>query len=363
MIVFWIAVGVISAAVAGLILGRAAQAAAAPQGSDSTLPLYRRQLAEIDELADRGLIAADERRSAHAEAARRLLSAAKTPESGWTPGPERRRGLVLLAGVAPVAALALYLVVGSPGYDDQPQAQRLAQWRAMPPTQLDAPQMAAVLRSVTAERPGDPEPYRFLSIAEMASGDPAAAARALREAIRLAPERADLWESLGEALMMQGEGAVTPQAAAAFQRALEQDPQAAAARFHLARGQIEAGEVEAGLAQWRALLADLPADDPRRPVLQAAIADVAQGPRPQTAPQAGPQIGAPEIQAMVDGLAARLAAEPDDPQGWVRLVRSYAVLGDAASRDSALAVARARYADDPQILSQLAQAAATEPMR
>lgn len=359
MIVFWIAVGVISAAVAGLILRRAAQAAAAPPGSDSTLPLYRRQLAEIDELADRGLIAADERRSAHAEAARRLLSAAETTESGWVPGTDRRRGLVLLAGAAPVAALILYLVVGSPGYGDRPQAERLAQWRAMPPSQLDAPQMAAVLREVTAERPGDPEPYRFLSIAEMASGDPAAAARALREAIRLAPERADLWESLGEALMMQGEGAVTPQAAAAFQRALEQDPQAAAARFHLARGQIEAGEVEAGLAQWRALLADLPADDPRRAVLQAAIADVVQGPRPETAPQ----IGAPEIQAMVDGLAARLAAEPDDPQGWVRLVRSYAVLGDAASRDSALAVARARYADDPQILSQLAQAAATEPMR
>lgn len=359
MIVFWIAVGVISTAVAGLILGRAAQAAAAPQGSDSTLPLYRRQLAEIDELADRGLIAPDERRSAHAEAARRLLSAAETAESGWTPGPGRRRGLVLLAGLAPVAALVLYLVVGSPGYGDRPQAQRLAQWRAMPPAQLDAPQMAAVLRSVTAERPGDPEPYRFLSIAEMASGDPAAAARALREALRLAPERADLWESLGEALMMQAEGEVTPQAAAAFQRALEQDPQAAAARFHLARGQIEAGAVEAGLAQWRALLADLPADDPRRQVLQAAIADVGRGPRPETAPQ----IGAPEIQAMVDGLAARLAAEPDDPEGWVRLVRSYAVLGDAASRDSALAVARARYADDPQVLSQLAQAAATEPMR
>ena len=133
MIVFWIAVGVISTAVAGLILGRAAQAAAAPQGSDSTLPLYRRQLAEIDELADRGLIAADERRSAHAEAARRLLSAAETTESGWTPGPERRRGVVLLAGLAPLAALALYFVVGSPGYGDQPQAQRLAQWRAMPP--------------------------------------------------------------------------------------------------------------------------------------------------------------------------------------------------------------------------------------
>ena len=78
MIVFWIAVGVISAAVAGLILRRAARAAAAPQGADSTLPLYRRQLAEIDELADRGLIAADERRSAHAEAACRSRSTCST---------------------------------------------------------------------------------------------------------------------------------------------------------------------------------------------------------------------------------------------------------------------------------------------
>ncbi|WP_296564988.1 c-type cytochrome biogenesis protein CcmI [Phenylobacterium sp.] len=360
MIVFWIAVGVMSAAVAGLILRRAARAAAGGGDADSTLPLYQRQLSEIEDLAERGLIAEDERRSAHAEAARRLLSAADAAGPAWTAAKTARPMIVALAVVAPVLALGLYLGIGSPGYRDQPYADRLDRWRAAPPTQLDAPQMAAVLRSVTSERPDDPEPYRFLAIAEMASGDPGAATRALREALRLAPDRADLWESLGEALMVTAEGEVTPQSAAAFQRALEKDPQAATARFHLARGRIEAGEVEAGLAEWRALLADLPAADPRRPVLQAAMADVANGPRqPSIAPET---VGAPEIAAMVEGLAARLAAEPDDPEGWVRLVRSYAVLGDAARRDAALAQARARYADNPQILTQLAQAAAAEPM-
>lgn len=361
MIVFWIAVGVMSAAVAGFILRRAARAAAAVGAdADSTLPLYQRQLSEIEDLADRGLIAADERRSAHAEAARRLLSAAESAGPAWTVSSTARPLLLALAVVGPVAALGLYLGFGSPGYGDQPYAQRLEQWRAAPPTQLDAPRMAAVLRSVTAERPADPEPYRFLAIAEMASGDAPAAARALREALRLAPERSDLWESLGESLMMAAEGEVTPQAAAAFQRALERDPKAATARFHLARGQIEAGEVEAGLAQWRALLADLPAADPRRAVLQAAITDVAAGPR-EPAPSAA--IGAPEIAAMVEGLAARLAVEPDDPEGWVRLVRSDAVRGDVARRDAALTQAKARYADNPQILRELAQAAAAEPMR
>ncbi|MDP3490676.1 MAG: c-type cytochrome biogenesis protein CcmI [Phenylobacterium sp.] len=359
MIVFWIAVGVLSAAVAGLILRRAARAMAGGGDADSTLPLYQRQLSEIEDLADRGLIAADERRSTHAEAARRLLSAANAAGPAWTAPAMARPVLLAMAVAAPVAALGLYLGLASPGYRDQPYAQRLDQWRAAPPTQLDASRMAAVLRSVTGERPTDPEPYRFLAIAEMASGDAGAAARALREALRLAPDRADLWESLGEALMVAAEGEVTPQAAAAFQRALEQDPQAATARFHLARGQIEAGEVEAGLAQWRLLLSDLPAADPRRPVLQAAIADVSSGPRP-AAPAV---VGAPEIAAMVDGLAARLVAEPDDPEGWVRLVRSYSVLGDVARRDAALTQAKARYADNPQILSELAKAAAVEPMR
>jgi len=47
----------------------------------------------------------------------------------------------------------------------------------------------------------------------------------------------------------------------------------------------------------------------------------------------------------------------------VRLVRAYAVLGDVKKRDTALQSARARYASRPDILEQLAQAAAAEPMR
>ena len=31
---------------------------------------------------------------------------------------------------------------------------------------------------------------------------------------------------------------------------------------------------------------------------------------------------------MVEGLAARLKVHPDDPAGWVRLVRAYTVLGE-----------------------------------
>ncbi len=48
----------------------------------------------------------------------------------------------------------------------------------------------------------------------------------------------------------------------------------------------------------------------------------------------------PDIGAMVAGLAARLKANPDDPAGWQRLIRAYAVLGDKDKARAALADAR-----------------------
>jgi cytochrome c-type biogenesis protein CcmH len=47
----------------------------------------------------------------------------------------------------------------------------------------------------------------------------------------------------------------------------------------------------------------------------------------------------------------------------VRLVRSYAVLGDAAKRDATLTEAKARYAHQADVLKALDLAAKTEPMR
>ena len=78
MIVFWVAAALLSVAVAVLIVLRAARAADRLPAVDPTLAVYRRQLSEIDDLADRGLLAQTERRSARTEAARRLLTALHT---------------------------------------------------------------------------------------------------------------------------------------------------------------------------------------------------------------------------------------------------------------------------------------------
>src|SRR6185369_5970490 len=229
---------------------------------DLTSDVYRRQLAEIDDLAERGLIGPGERKSAHAEAARRLLVAADAPRELWSAQPDGRQLVLVVVGLASAAALGLYVAVGQPGMHDQPFARRLAAWRAA---------LAAVLTRMTRERPNDPEAFHYLAIAEGAAQNPAEAVRAMRQAVRLAPQRADLWELFGEALVAEAGGEITPDARDAFRQAVRRDPKAIAARFHLARAEVESGDKAAGLAAWRALLADMPADDPRRSALVEAI--------------------------------------------------------------------------------------------
>src|SRR5690606_9288398 len=162
-------------------------------------------------------------------------------------------------------------------------------------------EMAAVLRAVAAERPNDPEAFRYLALAEGASGETAGAVRALRRAIELRPRDAVLWGMLGEAMLADAGGEVTPNVQAAFREALKRDPKEVTARLYLARAEVEGGDRTAGIAAWRALLPDLPADDPRRESLAQAILQAQADPRPGLAE------GQDEmIRGMVESLAARL---------------------------------------------------------
>jgi len=169
---------------------------------------------------------------------------------------------------------------------------------------------------------------------------------------------------LGEVLVAKAQGAVGADARALFAAALKADPGQAAARYYLARARIADGEVAGGIAEWRLLAASMPANDSRRAALEAEISAVAASgrltePAEPVAPASAEVTSA--IQHMVDGLAARLRANPDDAPGWVRLVRAYAVMGETASRDQALRAARGRYANRPDVVAALAAAAAVAP--
>lgn len=366
----WIAAALMAALSAGLVMHRAARGAGAVGASDPALDVYRRQLAEIDDLAGRGLMADDERRAARAETGRRLLAQA---DSAVQPVQSKVRpiAVMLLAGAPALLAVALYAFIGQPALPDLPFKSRLATWKTHP--EQDSPQaLGALLQELARQRPTDPEPLAQLARLDVELGDIPGAAHALRRASLIAPNNPAILEMLSQVQIMQAQGKIDAQAEASLQKLLTLDPGNATARYDLARARILRGDTAGGLADWKALLASLAADDPRKAALATDIDAVektgklAPPPAPAGPPaeasgaQAPAAATAQMIQGMVDGLAARLKANPDDPAGWVRLVRAYTVLGQTDKRDAALAEARRRYAGRPDVLSQLNDAMAPQ---
>lgn len=229
------------------------------------------------------------------------------------------------------------------------------------------------------------KPLTLLADMQMQSGNITGAEASIRKAIRLQPDDADLWAELGILLLYEGHDEETQPAQAAFRQALKLDPTSAPARYHLARARIVGGDVAGGLADWRALAADLPADDPQRQELEQAVAATAKAghlvapPKAQAEPQqqqaeagggaealAGALTGqaqaggggAPDPRQMVAQLAARLEQNPNDLPGWARLIRSYAVLGDPDKMKQAQGRARQIFKGQPEAMKAIDNAAA-----
>lgn len=360
MIAFWISAALVSAIAAALIVHRAAYALRPAGAEDASVAVYRRQLAEIDDLAERGVLPEDERRSAHAEAARRLLAAAEQKaEPAKPPTRAGRLAVAAVAGLAPLAAIGVYLFIGSPQTPDQPFARRLATWKA-DPSNLDPDQWVAVLQKVASEHPRDPKVYLFLARAQLAANDPFSAMQTLRAGIGVDRRQADLWEALAASEMGRANGQITPDAITDYQQANALDPSLPGPRYYIGRAKILKGDVDGGLADWRALDKVLPPEDPRHQGLENEIAGVERDhglPPPVTAPAAPPAEQQGFIRAMVDKLAGELQAHPDDPPGWARLLRSYQVLGDTQGHDAAMAKVREVFKnrpDDIKLIQDLA---------
>lgn len=267
MTLFWILAVIALALSAILVLTGARRGAATETG----VPVADRgQIAELDSLKARGLIADDAWRSARAEAARRLLA-----DSGRAVLPVAPRAMDARLGLAGavaagLAAVATYVVTGAPGMTDQPHSARVTHWA----TQLDAldpPRLAAVAERVASQSPGDRNAQIFLGRARLDAGDPIGSATAFRRALAMDQNDAVTWSRLGEALVAASEGRVGGDAEAAFRQAVALSPAQPVALYYIGVAALERGDRAGAAAAWAPLLAGLPADDPRAADLRARL--------------------------------------------------------------------------------------------
>jgi len=353
-IVIFLAFAVLTGVALWLLLRplRADAAGSPADEGESEVAIYRDQLAEISRDLERGTIAEAEAEAARVEVSRRLIAAdearAAARRADGAANPRWRKGTALaLALGLPVFALAVYLAEGTPGMSGQPIAERME----VPAEKLPVEGLVARVERRLKERPGDVQGWETIAPAYLMLGRTDDAAHAWTRAMMAGGVTADRLAARGEALVLGNDGVVGSAAKEDFERAVELDPDEPRAQFYLGAAELEAGEREVALARWKALLARAPENAPWAPALRARIAAV----------EGRPVISAedePMIRGMVEGLAARLADNPDDLDGWLRLIRSYGVLQDEEKAATALAAARQAFADDPDALARLSEAEA-----
>jgi cytochrome c-type biogenesis protein CcmH len=339
--------------------------------SGSDVAVYRDQLEEIERDRAAGLIADNEAAGAKVEVSRRLLAAADAPAApaGNAAATTRRRRAVAVAALValPLGAVGLYLALGSPLLPDQPLAARLAEARANQSMESLIAQVEAHL----AQRPDDGRGWEVIAPIYLRLGRFDDAVKARRNALRLNGDNAERQAALGEALVFGANGVVTAEAKSAFEKAVALDPAHVQARYFLGLAAEQDGDRTRAATTWRALIESAPPDAPWVEFVRGALARV-EGAAGASAGAAGAGAGSgpseeqvaasselsPEqrklmIQGMVDRLAERLNRDGSDVEGWLRLVRSYMVLGQADKARAAAADARRALAGDPNKLRRL----------
>ncbi|WP_417684611.1 c-type cytochrome biogenesis protein CcmI [Roseibium sp.] len=378
---FWILTAVLTAAAALSVLVPLNRRQA---GNDTQLDerladaaVYRQQLDEISRDLDRGLIDEDAAEAARTEVARRLLATDERKTEAHERGGSRvsLRLVTLLAVLAlPAGTFGLYLYLGSPDLPDTPLQARLS----APPENQSVGELIARVERHLADNPQDGQGWSVLAPVYMRVGNPAAAADAYANAIRILGPSVKLVTDYGEALTVANDGIVTANAHAAFERAVQMDPQAVKPRFFLALALGQEGKAGEAIAAWTSLLDGADPAEPWVPVAQAELSklgggqmagrlgDGAAGQAAAPGPSADDIAAARDmsaddrtamIEGMVKGLAERLEANGGSLEEWLRLIRAYAVLGKRDAAIAAIAKARDIHANDAEAMGQIDQLA------
>lgn len=359
--------------------------------ADYDMEVYRDQLGEVDRDLNRGLLTETQAEAARLELQRRLLAAdseAQTVSATTAPdaGVERSRYktrlalAILLIVLLPVGTFAIYGVLGHPALPDRPFVDQQAQRLGVSVDKLES--MLADADTLEADAQAHPKDQkRWLTLAQTRSSlmQPSKALIAYDQALALGPVSGEVWGEVGEANVQASDGGVSDRAKTAFVNALRQDRDDARSRYYLGMAEAQQGHGTVAIAIWRDLLESSAPDAPWVPMIRSRISQVAQQDKippvavspvhpldlidgkakvkvdpDMAAAMAGAQADAARpdgqgfsageqsmVTGMVQRLKDRLADNPDDYQGWMRLGRSLRVMGDLAGSAEAYGKAAA----------------------
>ena len=323
--------------VLGLLMRPFVWKAAGPQASRRELnaAIYREQLAKLEQDLVDGTLARQDHAQARAELQRRMLDESGGPDHAVARLRAPRRTLAGILLVLPLAAAALYAVIGNP-------AAMTGSHAAASASQQDVARMVEGLWQKLEKEPGNLKGWALLARSYKVMGRPAEAEIAFERAGDYIDNDAQMLADYADVAAANANGRFAGKPAALIAKALKADPDNTMALWLHGTAALEANDYGKALGTWQRLMALLQPGSEDARMLQGAIDEVrARG--GVSAKAVGPTaIGVPggaSISGTVD-LAASLKAKagPDD---------TLMVIARPAGSRMPLAVLRVRVSDFP----------------
>jgi len=384
--------------------------------ADKSVAIYRDQLKEIDAEAAQGALDPAQAEAARTEIKRRALAIGIDADATWSPlsSSERTFAAVSVAAIVAIGSAILFSMTAdietamrvsngpselSAQVSEQPMQSAPAQTAGAGSTPTAAaPAASKSLPSVNElvkrledrlqQNPRDIEGWRMLGWSYFSLSRYDEAGKAYGKAVELDPNSAEYRDGQIESLVRAANGTVTADAKAAVDEELKRHPSDPRALFVMGLSLDQSGDHDGALKVWAELKSSLDPNDPwakeaakklsggseDSSAFGAASANAApSAPTPGPAAPVGGKGPTAEdmraaqamssgdratmIQGMVNSLADRLQKSPRDAEGWMKLIRSWMVLGERDKARSALNNALKAFSDDPEQSQKLIAAA------
>ncbi len=337
--------------------------------------IYRDQLEALERDVARGVLTAADYEASRDELQLRLLDDTQDPPTqtpAHAPGFfDARRTAAAIALVLPLGAAGMYWWLGSPQAINPVVAHQATDDKLM--------QMVEALAARLKAKPDDPKGWAMLARSYKVMGRFPEAEEAFVKAGDLINTDPNLLVDYADLLAVRAKNNIEGRPLALVNKALALDPMHPMGLMMSGVAAFRRSDFALAVAQWEKLLSVLEPGSPDALQVQADVAEArSKGGLPAPVRSAAPAASSggadrveqgklapvdasaaaamtPEkINQMVDGLAAKLKANPGDLPGWVRLANAYRVQGRLAEAEEAFGKASKLVDTNPDLLTQYA---------
>ena len=290
--------------------------------------IYRDQFVELERDRSEGVLGEDDYQQARMELQRRVLEDGR--DDDVLAAPQRPKKTMIALGLSlPLAAIALYLLLGNPGGLTPPEAQHRF-------TSDEIERMVSGLAAKLEKEPDNLQGWAMLARSYKATGRPAEAEKAFEHAWKLVETDAQLLADYADLLASAAGGRFEGRPISLIEKALKLDPNNPQALWLSGSAAFVEGRLDKAIADWEHLVTLFPAGSEDAQMISANIAEArARAGKPAAPPPLAAAAGATvkgriELAAGVKDKAAPgdivmvIAREAGGPRAPVAVLRAHA---------------------------------------